>query len=124
MIVLESDIEENKVSARIAKASVIDEYYAMVDSGTNAIIVPLHPVVRSLSARSPAIVEGLVVQVLKHGRERRLVVALPQSAILTSQEWLTTVAGWTLIAAPRDGVSGILAYTPENPMLREGVALL
>ena len=33
------------------------------------------------------------------------VVALPQSAMLISQEWRPTVAGWTFVAAPRDGVS-------------------
>ena len=50
--------------------------------------------------------------------ERRLVVALPQSAILISQEWLTTVAGWTTIAGEcKDGVSqiGVYASTRGNP---------
>ena len=33
-----------------------------------------------------------------------------------NQEWLTNVAGWTFIAAPRDGVSKALAHIPRgNP---------
>ena len=58
-----------------------------------------------------ATVEGPIVQVLKYGQERRLVVALPQSAILISQERLTTVASWTIIAEFKDGVSQIIVYT-------------
>ena len=40
-----------------------------------------------------ATVTGPIVQVYEHKGARRLVVALPNSAILVSQEWLT--AGWT-----------------------------
>ena len=43
MIVLEADNEGVKVAAHAVKVPVSDEYYAMVDAGTNAIIVPLHP---------------------------------------------------------------------------------
>ena len=86
----------------------------MVDSGTNAVILPLRPDMCGEIAEykvPSATVERPIVQVLKYGQERHLVVALPQSAVLISQEWLATVAGWTFIAAPKDGVSEILVYT-------------
>ena len=94
MIVLEPDAEENNKAAHTVKVPVSDECYAMVDSGTNAIIVPSHPDMcgRVECQASSATVEGPIVQVLKYGQERRLIVALLQSAILISQEWLTTVA--------------------------------
>ena len=53
-----------------------------------------------------ATVSGPVVQVFEHQGIRRLVVALPQSAILISQEWLATVARWTLTAGPALGSNG------------------
>ena len=100
------------------KVPASDEYYAMVDSGTNVTIVPLHPDMCGEKAERKvpsATVEGLIAQVLKFGQERRLVVAMPQSAILISQEWHITdrftVAGWTFIAQPKDGKSEILLYT-------------
>ena len=51
------------------KAPVTDEYYAMIDSGTNAVIVPLCPEVRGEIAECKvpsATVEGPIVQVLEH----------------------------------------------------------
>ena len=57
------------------------------------------------------------MQVLKHNGER-LVLPLPQSAVLLSQEWLITVAGWTFIAGPKDGESEILAYTSTREIPR------
>ena len=70
-----------------------------------------------------------IVQVLKHRDERRLVAALPQSAILISQEWITTVAGWAVIADSRDGVSQILVYTstrgdPRTLSMKNGLPYL
>ena len=35
---------------------------------------------------------------------KRLVVALPNSTILVSQEWLTTIAGWTIVTGPKPGL--------------------
>ena len=43
MIVLEPDDLEHGVVLSAAQALDNDQYYTMVDSGTNAIIVPLHP---------------------------------------------------------------------------------
>ena len=84
-----------------------DRYYAMVDSGTNAIIVPLHPGMQGEIAECQvpsAKVTGTIVQVYKHNGAKRLVVALPNSAILVSQEWLTTIAGWTFFSGPKPGL--------------------
>ena len=70
-----------------AQALDSDQYYAMVDSGTNAIIVPLHPGMQGEIAECQvpsAIVTGPIVQVYEHNGARRLVVALPNSAILTT----------------------------------------
>ena len=33
-------------------------------------------------------------------------VALPNSAILVSQEWLTNIAGWTFVSGPKPGLEG------------------
>ena len=68
------DAEENQVTAHAVNVRVSDEYYAMVDSGTNAIIVPLHPDMCGVTAECKvpsATVEGPIVQVLKYGQERR-----------------------------------------------------
>ena len=43
MLILESDVVEHGITLNAAEARDKDEYYAMVDSGTNAIILPLHP---------------------------------------------------------------------------------
>ena len=43
MIILESDDLEHGIVLSAAQASDNDEFYAMVESGTNAIILPLHP---------------------------------------------------------------------------------
>ena len=59
----------------------------MMDSGTTAIIVPLHPNMRGEIAECKvpsSVVHGPIVQALNYRGDRRLVVALPQSAILTS----------------------------------------
>ena len=126
MIVLAPEAgESHLVAHRVVPVS--DEYYAMMDSGTNVIIVPLRPdmsgEIAECKVRSAA-VEGPIVQVLKYRDERRLVVALPQSAILMSQEWLTTVARWTLIAESKDGVSQIEVYTSETLSMKNGLPYL
>ena len=46
-------------------------------------------------------VTGPIVQVYEFEGKKRLVVALPNSAILVSQEWLTTIAGWTFVSGPK-----------------------
>ena len=48
-----------------------------------------------------ATVTGPIVQVYEFEGARGLVVALPSSAILVSQEWLTTIAGWTFVSGPK-----------------------
>ena len=85
MIVLEPEEEGEKVTVHSFKVPVSDECYAMVDSGTNAVIVPLHLDMCSEIAECEvlsATVEGHIVQVLRHGSDKRLVVALPQSQFL------------------------------------------
>ena len=85
MIVIEPDEVEHGIVLNATQALDNDQYYAMLDSGTNAIIVPLHPSMQGEIAECQV------------PRARRLVVALPNSAILVSQEWLTTIAGWTFV---------------------------
>ena len=43
MIILEPDEVEHGIVLSAAQALDNDQYYAMLDSGTKAIIVPLHP---------------------------------------------------------------------------------
>ena len=54
------------------------------------------------------------MQILDYRGSKRLVVALAQSAVLISQERLTTIAAWTFIAGPvpnGDGESEIVVHT-------------
>ena len=77
MIVLEPEEEGDKVTVDSVKAPVSDEYYAMVVSGTN-VIVPLRPgeIAECKAPSRPVLqVEGPFAQVLKHGSDKRLVVA-------------------------------------------------
>ena len=84
--------KKKKITVHSVQVPVSDEYYDMVDSGTNAVIVPLRPDMCGEIAECKvpsATIERPIVQVLKHGSDKRLVVVLPQSAILISQEWAT-----------------------------------
>ena len=103
-----------------AQALDNDECYAMLDSGTNAIIVPLHPRMEGEIAECQApsaTVTRPIVQVYEFEGEKRLVVALPSSAILVSQEWLTNIAGWTFVSGPKPGLEGSVC---ENIVYRAG----
>ena len=51
-----------------------------------------------------ATVTGPIVQVYERNGARRLVVAVPNSAILVSQEWLTTIARWSFFSGPKPGL--------------------
>ena len=110
MIILDPEEQGEKFTAHAVKAPVIDEYrYGRLRDQRN-----YHSELcgEIAECKEPsATVEGPIVQVLEHQGTKRLVVALPQSAVLISQVWLTTVAGWTCIAAPRDRESEILVYT-------------
>ena len=89
----------------------------MVDSGTNAIILPLHPRMQGDIAECQvpsATVTGPIVQVYNFNDTKRLVVALPQSTILVSQEWLTTIAGWKFTSGPRPGSGSESRVTPAG----------
>ena len=104
MIILEPDDLQNGIVVSAAQALDNDDYYAMLDSGTNAIIVPLHPRMEGEVAECQvpgSTVTGPIVQVYEFEGKKRLVVALPNSAILVSQEWLTTIAGWTFVSGPK-----------------------
>ena len=106
MIILESDDLEHGIVLSAAQARDSDEFYAMVDSGTNAIILPLRPRMQGdiAACQVPsATVTGPIVQTYEFNGAKRLVVALPQSTILVSQEWLTTKAGWKFISGPKPG---------------------
>ena len=86
MIVLEPDDLEHGIVLSTAQTLDNDQYYAMVDSGTNATIVPLHPGMQGEIAECKvpsAAVTGPIVQVYEHNGARRLVVAMPNSATLT-----------------------------------------
>ena len=61
-----------------------------------------------------ATVTGPIVQTYEFNGPRRLVVALPQSTILVSQEWLTTIAGWEFISGPKPGSGSESRVTPAG----------
>ena len=105
MIVLEPDEVEHGIVLNATQVDN-DQYYALLDSGTNVIIVPLHPSMQGEIAECqvPSATVTGPIQVYEFGGARRLVVALPNSAILMSQEWLTTIAGWTFVSGPKPGV--------------------
>ena len=91
---------------------------AMLDSGTNAIIVPLHPNMEGEVAECQvpsATVTGPIVQVHEFEGVKRLVVALPRSAILVSQEWLTTIAAWTFVSGPKPRLEGSVCENKVYP---------
>ena len=75
-------------------------------------------------------VHSPIVQVLEDRGKRRLVVALPQSAVLISQEWLTTVARWTVIAKSQGASSQVEVYTsrcrgsPKTLLMKNGLPYL
>ena len=117
MIILESDDLEQGIVLSAAQARDSDEYYAMLDSGTNAIILPLHPRMQGDIAECQvpsATVTGPIVQTYEFDGARRLVVALPQSTILVSQEWLTTIAGWEFTSGPKPGSGSENRVTPAG----------
>ena len=117
MIILESDALEHGIVLNAAEARDNDEYYAMVDSGTNAIILPLHPRMEGEIAECQvpsATVTGPIVQTYDFNGSKRLVVALPQSTILVSQEWLTTIAEWEFTSGPRSGSESECRVTPAG----------
>ena len=117
MIILEPDDLEHGIVLSAAQASDNDEFYAMVDSGTNAIILPLHPRMQGDIAECQvpsATVTGPIVQTYAFNGARRLVVALPQSTILVSQEWLTTIAGWKFVSGPKPGSGSESRVTPAG----------
>ena len=98
MIVLHPE-DEGDTSASCAAAHVSEDCYAMMASGTNAIIVPLHPDMCSEIAecRVPSsVVHGPIVQVLDKG-ERHLIVAQ-----------------WTIVAKFVGKSSQVEVYTPKN----------
>ena len=108
MLVLEPDVLERGITLNAAEARDHDECYAMVDSGTNAIILPLHPSMEGEIAECQvpsATVTGPIVQTYDFNGSKRLVVALPQSTILVSQEWLTTIAEWEFTSGPSESGS-------------------
>ena len=118
MIILEPDEVEHGIVLSAAQALDNDEYYAMLDSGTNAIIVPLHPKMEGEVAECQvpsATVTGPIVQVYEFEGTKRLVVALPRSAILVSQEWLTTIAGWTFVSGPKPRLEGSVCENKVYP---------
>ena len=49
----------------------------------------------------------------------RLVVALPRSAILVSQKWLTTIAGWTVVSGPKPRLEGSVCENVVYPARAE-----
>ena len=118
MIIIEPENVERGIVLSAAQALDNDEYYAMLDSGTNAIIVPLHPKMQGDIAECQvpsATVTGPIVQVYEFDGATRLVVALPQSAILVSREWLTTIAGWTFVSGPKPGLKSSVCENKAYP---------
>ena len=75
MIALEPASDLDKVTAHAVEAPVSDDSYAMVDSGNNATIAPLHPEMCGEIAKCKvprATLKGPIAQALKRGQERRL----------------------------------------------------
>ena len=103
MIVLEPDEVEHWIVLSAAQALDNDQYYAMLDSGTNAIIVPWHPGMQG------EIAECQVPSATVTGP------ALPNSAILVSQESLTTIAGWTFVSGPKPGLKNSVCENKVYP---------
>ena len=64
------------------------------------------------------VVTGPIVQVYEHEGAGRLVVALPNSAILVSQEWLTTIARWSFFSGPKPGFKGSTCENKVCPSWR------
>ena len=125
MIIIEPDAVKHGIVLSAAQALDNDQYYAMLDSGTNAIIVPLHPSMQGEIAECQvpsATVTGPIVQECEFDGTRRLVVALPNSAILVSQEWLTKIAGWTFVSGPKPDYQTVSVRTkcirlePRHPL--------
>ena len=76
MIILESEPLDRGIVLNSAEARDNDEYYAMVDSGTNAIILPLHPRMEGEIAECQvpsATVTGPIVQVYEFNGSQRFV---------------------------------------------------
>ena len=117
MLILESEVLEHGIVLNAAEARDHDAHYAMVDSGTNAIILPLHPSMEGEIAECQvpsATVTGPIVQTYDFNGSKRLVVALPQSTILVSQEWLTTIAEWKFTSGPKSGSGTECRVTPAG----------
>ena len=117
MIILEPDDLEHGIVLSAAQALDSEDYYAMVNSGTNAVILPLHPEMQGEIAERQvpsATVTGPIVQVYEFNGVKRLVVAWPQSTILVSQEWPTTIAGWRFISGPKPGSGSESRVTPAG----------
>ena len=118
MIVIQPDEVEYGIVLNATQALANDQYYAMLDSGTNAISVPLHPSMQGEIAECQApsaTVTGPIVQVYEFDGARRLVVALPNSVILVSQEWLTTIAGWTFVSGTKPGLPDSICENKVYP---------
>ena len=118
MIILEPDEVQHGIVLSAAQALDNDEYYAMLDSGTNAIIVPLHLRMEGEAAECQvpsATVIGPIVQVYEFEGTKRLVVALPRSATLVSQDRSTTIAGWTFVSGPKPRLEGSVCLNKVYP---------
>ena len=79
--------------------------------------MPLHPRMQGEIAECQvpsATVTGPIVQTYEFNGAKRLVVALPQSTILVSQEWLTTIAGWEFTSGPKPGSGSESRVTPAG----------
>ena len=73
MIIVDTDDVEHGIVLSAAQALDNDAYYAMLDSGTNAIIVPLHPRMQGEIAECQvpsATVTGPIVQIYEFNGTR------------------------------------------------------
>ena len=91
-------------------------------SGANAVIVPQHPDMcgEMAECRVPNTkVHGPIVLTLQYQGQTRLVVALIQSMTLISQEWITALARWKLVAE----AGQVNVYTQRNPNVPRGLPM-
>ena len=112
MLALDFDDLDHGIVLSAVEALDNDQYYAMVDSGTMQslcrCILECKERLQSVKSQVPQ-VTGPIVQVYEHDGARRLVVALPNSAIL-----LTSVTRMV----DDDCRMGILTNTILQPGLR------
>ena len=111
MIVLEPDKVEHGIALSAAQALDNDQYY------TQSSCLCIQACKGKLQSVKSQVPQSLVLlsKFFEYEGARRLVVALPNSAILVSQEWLTTIAGWTFVSGSKPGLKNSVCENKVYP---------